>query len=590
MKTAIFLVSFTIVSILADAQTTLEPLNSNTTKTKIEKEAQFPGGPVGWRRYLERNLNANIPNNDHAPEGKYEVKVQFIVDKEGNVSNVAAVSAPSLCPSCAAEAVRVIRMGPKWVPATQGGSPVNYEATQFVTFQVRNDTVRYGSLPSGPPLIKFRDISLRDALQEAGETGKIVFAQFSVKDCERCDETADIAFASKALAATVSGKCIPVRITINSSDRVEFIKKFNPYNRLGTFFISPDGELLNLYPRTSTRPEDYIAELEKALSKQMEGRVTLKELDEEWNANPKNFVAMELNLERRQSFGWYTDALLNTYVTRLPTDSIKSARTLTFIASMAPSLFSQANFVLRKDNALFSQVWSGLPQPKRVDINRRVIAKSIGNAIAARNLQMAESVARFTASTYRDEAWEKAQQGYDKQMMAFFRGIRDTTTYLQKAVAYYDNYYMTVDMKQVLKSDSIARKKALDTARVEKIEDPLNKGRFINTRRITVMPQAALIANDLMQAAQSIYSMTNDQAYLQKGIMWATRAIDLYQFADMNGVLAKILYVKGDKVQAIAMQKETIKKLQQVRGKSVTQQATLELMQADKKLTDRVAY
>lgn len=84
--------------------------------------------------------------------------------------------------------------------------------------------------------------------------------------------------------------------------------------------------------------------------------------------------------------------------------------------------------------------------------------------------------------------------------------------------------------------------------------------------------------------------MTNEQAYLQKGIAWATKATDLYQFADMDGVLAKILYVKGDKAQAIAMQKETIKKLQQVHGKSVTQQATLELMQADKKLTDRVAY
>jgi len=174
--------------------------------------------------------------------------------------------------------------------------------------------------------------------------------------------------------------------------------------------------------------------------------------------------------------------------------------------------------------------------------------------------------------------------------MAFFRGIRDTTTYLQKAVAYYDNYYMTVDMKQVLKADSTARKKALDTARVEKIEDPLNKGRFINTRKISIIPQAALIANELMQGARSVYSLTNNEAYLQKGIVWAARAISLYQYADMDGVLAKMLYVKGDKAQAIAMQRETIKKLQQVNGKSVTQQATLELMQADKKLTDRVAY
>jgi protein TonB len=72
--------------------------------TKVEKEAKFPGGPDGWRKYLERNLDANVAANDGAPTGNYTVKVQFIVDKTGAISNVKAIEVPKTCPSCGPEA------------------------------------------------------------------------------------------------------------------------------------------------------------------------------------------------------------------------------------------------------------------------------------------------------------------------------------------------------------------------------------------------------------------------------------------------------------------------------------------------------
>jgi len=107
--------------------------------TKVEKEAKFPGGPDGWRKYLERNLDANVAANDGAPTGNYTVKVQFIVDKEGNISNVQAIEVPKACPSCGPEAVKVIKKGPKWEPAVQNGRNVIYQAIQFITFQVAEE-------------------------------------------------------------------------------------------------------------------------------------------------------------------------------------------------------------------------------------------------------------------------------------------------------------------------------------------------------------------------------------------------------------------------------------------------------------------
>ncbi len=107
--------------------------------TKVEKEAKFPGGLEGWKKYLERNLDAQVAANDGATAGNYVVKVQFIVDKTGNISNVQAIEVPKPCPSCGPEAVKVIKKGPKWEPAVQNGRNVIYQAIQIVTFQVAEE-------------------------------------------------------------------------------------------------------------------------------------------------------------------------------------------------------------------------------------------------------------------------------------------------------------------------------------------------------------------------------------------------------------------------------------------------------------------
>lgn len=106
---------------------------------KVEIEAKFPGGPEAWKKYLERNLDANAATNDGAPAGSYRVKVQFIVDKTGAISNVEAIEVPKECPTCGAEAVKIIRKGGNWQPAMQNGRNVIYQAIQYITYQVAEE-------------------------------------------------------------------------------------------------------------------------------------------------------------------------------------------------------------------------------------------------------------------------------------------------------------------------------------------------------------------------------------------------------------------------------------------------------------------
>jgi len=100
----------------------------------VQIQAKFPGGPDAWIKYLQRNLRSDVPVENGAAPGKYTVIVSFLVDKEGNISEVKAENDPGF--GTANEAVRVIQRGPKWTPAVQNGRNVIYRQKQSITFVV----------------------------------------------------------------------------------------------------------------------------------------------------------------------------------------------------------------------------------------------------------------------------------------------------------------------------------------------------------------------------------------------------------------------------------------------------------------------
>ncbi|MCX6300527.1 MAG: hypothetical protein NTY72_15710, partial [Bacteroidetes bacterium] len=105
--------------------------------TVSQVPASFPGGLSAWVKYLERNLNRDLPVKNGAVVGKYTVIVSFIVDKNGGISDVKAENDPGY--GTAEEAKRMIIKGPNWVPATQNGLNVVYRHKQSITFVVSEE-------------------------------------------------------------------------------------------------------------------------------------------------------------------------------------------------------------------------------------------------------------------------------------------------------------------------------------------------------------------------------------------------------------------------------------------------------------------
>ncbi len=114
---------------------TIEVLNKgedeNKIFVKVEKEAAFDGD---WNNFLKRNIDAETPASNDAPEGSYTVVVKFVVSKDGSLSDIICETDPGY--GICREAIRVIKKSKNWTPALQNGNIVNAYHRQPITFVV----------------------------------------------------------------------------------------------------------------------------------------------------------------------------------------------------------------------------------------------------------------------------------------------------------------------------------------------------------------------------------------------------------------------------------------------------------------------
>jgi protein TonB len=97
----------------------------------VQVHAKFNGN---WEKFLLRYLNANVPIDNGAPVGRYKVIIEFVVDKEGKVSDLKAISNAGY--GMEQEAIRVLKKSDKWDPAIQNGYPVKAYRQQSIVFEV----------------------------------------------------------------------------------------------------------------------------------------------------------------------------------------------------------------------------------------------------------------------------------------------------------------------------------------------------------------------------------------------------------------------------------------------------------------------
>jgi TonB family protein len=98
---------------------------------KVEQPS-FPGGMPALGKFLGMNLRYPKAAKDAGIQGK--VVLSFIVDQEGSISDIKVLR--GIGAGCDEEAIRVLKLSPKWEPATQNGKKVRVLQTLPINFRL----------------------------------------------------------------------------------------------------------------------------------------------------------------------------------------------------------------------------------------------------------------------------------------------------------------------------------------------------------------------------------------------------------------------------------------------------------------------
>ena len=110
----------------------------------VEVLPQYPqDGVAGLMKFLSENIKYPAKAHENGIQGR--VMVQFVVNKDGSISNIGLIRGVN--PELDSEAMRVIGTMPKWIPGKQKGKPVRVKYTIPVMFRLTKNEDSYTPIP-----------------------------------------------------------------------------------------------------------------------------------------------------------------------------------------------------------------------------------------------------------------------------------------------------------------------------------------------------------------------------------------------------------------------------------------------------------
>jgi len=107
--------------------------HSSQIYTKGDINPSFPGGDNALQRYIKENMQ--YPTRDREDNTQGKALVRFVVEKDGGISNVNVLRAPSTTMSMEAE--RLVKNMPKWTPGIVSGRVSRVQFTIAVNFTLQ---------------------------------------------------------------------------------------------------------------------------------------------------------------------------------------------------------------------------------------------------------------------------------------------------------------------------------------------------------------------------------------------------------------------------------------------------------------------
>ena len=103
--------------------------------TVVEEQPEFEGGMEAFYQYIGNEMTYPLQARQRGVEGR--VDIQFVVEKDGSLSDVKAIK--GIGAGCDSEAVRVVQNSPAFKPGKQRGKPVRVRMMMPIVFKLNND-------------------------------------------------------------------------------------------------------------------------------------------------------------------------------------------------------------------------------------------------------------------------------------------------------------------------------------------------------------------------------------------------------------------------------------------------------------------
>lgn len=101
---------------------------------QLDRIPVFPGGDQKKDRYIVSNLK--YPEAEKKAKIQGVVNLSFIVEADGSITNVKILGSIPGGPGCDQEAIRLVKMMPKWTPGQLNGKPVASVCGINIKFQL----------------------------------------------------------------------------------------------------------------------------------------------------------------------------------------------------------------------------------------------------------------------------------------------------------------------------------------------------------------------------------------------------------------------------------------------------------------------
>lgn len=101
----------------------------------VEQMAEFPGGQSELMKFLF--MNVRYPENEKKNKVQGRVIVKFVISKDGKVTDPQVIR--GVDPALDAEAIRLVKAMPDWIPGKIDGKPVDSYFNLPITFKIQED-------------------------------------------------------------------------------------------------------------------------------------------------------------------------------------------------------------------------------------------------------------------------------------------------------------------------------------------------------------------------------------------------------------------------------------------------------------------